>query len=175
MSHVFAGSFSSITSDQCYLSSLHNPFMSCIQPVCHLSFTINWLTPACSQLPTPTFSTHFLNFQTNTSLFLPCYWSSLGGAHCKHFQSYFITAVLQISVFDANRNLHKGWTADVLQPLPVMTAKLVFLHPSSSAATWRKLFVSVSSLSDFLIHVCTTTMWTTMARVVVHPGQVMPQ
>lgn len=96
MSHIFAGSFSSITSDQCYLSSLHNPFMSCIQPVCHLCFTINWSTPACSQLPTPTFSTHFLNFQTNTSLFLPCYSSSLGGARCKHFQSYFITSNLSL-------------------------------------------------------------------------------
>lgn len=108
VTHVFAGSFSSITSDQCYLSSLHRPFMSCIHPICHLSFTIDWPTPACSQLLTPTFSTHFLNFQTSTSLFLPCYWSSLGGACCKHSQSYFITAVLQISACDANRNLHNG-------------------------------------------------------------------
>lgn len=41
-------------------------------------------------------------------LFLPCYWSGLGGTCCKHSQSNFITAVLQISACDANRNLHNG-------------------------------------------------------------------
>lgn len=66
MSQSFACYFSSITSVQCYFTS--QPFMSCIHPICHLSFTINWPTPACSQLLTPTFSTHFLNFQTSTSL-----------------------------------------------------------------------------------------------------------
>ena len=54
-------------SHQTSVTCLHRPFLSCMHFICHLSFSIDWLTPACSQLPTPTFSTHFLNFQTPLS------------------------------------------------------------------------------------------------------------
>lgn len=131
---VFVGSFSSITSSQRYLSSLHMPFMSFIHAICHLSFTIRWPTPACSQLLTPVFSTHFLNFQTFSDL-LPCYCSSLGGTCCEYSPIYLIlffksmpkTFVLW---YQERYHLLNGYTSDVLQMLPVVTNFFYVLFPA---------------------------------------------
>lgn len=95
---VFAGSFSSVTSNQCYLSSLHMLFMSSIHPIYHLSFTIDWLTlDSCLQAASDTYIQHpLLTFSDEHLPPSPCYFSSLGGNCCKYALSYFIT-VLQIS------------------------------------------------------------------------------
>lgn len=142
-----------------------SPAFHVLYSPCHLS-TVDWLTPACSQLLTPMFSTHLLNFQTSISLF-SCYWSSLGGACCKQSQSYFITSVLQISVCDANRSLHSWCTASIA------------CHDSQACflTSFLKKIPSVlfSSVWDLLFYVCTTTVWATMAKVVAYRGRVMPQ
>lgn len=154
---VFVGSFSSITSSQRYLSSLHMPFMSCIHAVCHLSFTIRWPTPACSQLLTPVFSTHFLNFQTFSDLLLSCYCSSLGGTCCEYSPIYLILFFKSMSKtfvlwYQERYHLLNGYTSDVLQILPVVTN--FFLCPFSSIAVWRKRCLYPYHLSKTFCFMC---------------------
>lgn len=123
VTHIFVGSFLHGIGPG-LLVSTSSSFHVFYSP-CHLS-TVDWLTPACSQLLTPMFSTHLLNFQTSISLSSHAtgqVWEAPAVNSLKVISSLLCfksQSVMPIGVF----------TADVLQAWPVTTVKLVFLHLS---------------------------------------------
>lgn len=137
---VFAGSFSPIISDQCYLSSqafhvLYSPYLS--------SLLHYQLSNSCLQPASNTHIQHpLLKFSDSTS---PSH------AAGQAWEAPTVNTLKAISSLLCSKSQPvmptEVFTIDVLQPLPDKTVKVVFLHPSSSTATWKNILVCIGFIS----------------------------